>query len=73
MALPPVIHRRQRIRRFITLVILLSQSRWALRINMTAQVYIVENKVSNVLSVPAAAIKTDPKWAVMLKWLASRW
>lgn len=33
----------------------------ALRINMTAQVYIVENKVSNVLSVPAAAIKTDPK------------
>ncbi len=33
----------------------------ALRINMTAQVYIVENKVNNVLSVPAAAIKTDPK------------
>lgn len=28
-----------------------------LRINMTAQVYIVENKVSNVLSVPSAAIK----------------
>ena len=33
----------------------------ALRINMTAQVYIVENKVNNVLSVPAAAIKNDPR------------
>lgn len=32
-----------------------------LRINMTAQVYIVQNKANNVLSVPAAAIKTDPK------------
>ncbi|MFW2177411.1 MULTISPECIES: efflux RND transporter periplasmic adaptor subunit [unclassified Moraxella] len=32
-----------------------------LRINMTAQVYIVQNKAENVLNVPAAAIKTDPK------------
>mgnify|MGYP002713551406 CR=1 FL=1 len=30
-----------------------------LRINMTAQVYIVESKADNALSVPAAAIKTD--------------
>lgn len=30
-----------------------------LRINMTAQVYIVEDKADNALSVPAAAIKTD--------------
>ena len=33
-----------------------------LRINMTAQVYIVENKANNVLSVPAAAVKTNPKF-----------
>lgn len=32
-----------------------------LRINMTAQVYIVQNKVSNVLSVPAQAVKKDKK------------
>lgn len=32
-----------------------------LRINMTAQVYIVRNKANGVLSVPAAAVKTDPK------------
>lgn len=30
-----------------------------LRINMTAQVYIIENKVENVLNVPAAAVKKD--------------
>lgn len=30
-----------------------------LRINMTAQVYIVENKLENALNVPAAAIKKD--------------
>lgn len=32
-----------------------------LRINMTAQVYIVESKADNALSVPAAAVKKDPK------------
>lgn len=32
-----------------------------LRINMTAQVYIVQDKVSNVLTVPAAAVKNDKK------------
>lgn len=32
-----------------------------LRIDMTAQVYIVQNKADSVLSVPAAAVKTDPK------------
>lgn len=32
-----------------------------LRINMTAQVYIVENNVTNTLNVPAAAVKRDPK------------
>lgn len=32
-----------------------------LRINMTAQVYIIQNKVSNVLSVPAQAVKKDKK------------
>lgn len=32
-----------------------------LRINMTAQVYIVQDKATNILTVPAAAIKTDPK------------
>jgi macrolide-specific efflux system membrane fusion protein len=28
---------------------------------MTAQVYIVENNVTNTLNVPAAAVKRDPK------------
>lgn len=32
-----------------------------LRIDMTAQVYIVQSKADKVLSVPAAAVKTDPK------------
>lgn len=32
-----------------------------LRIDMTAQVYIIQDKVENVLNVPAAAIKKDPK------------
>lgn len=32
-----------------------------LRINMTTQVYIVEEKVENTLAVPASAVKTDPK------------
>lgn len=32
-----------------------------LRINMTAQVHIVENNLKNALNVPAAAIKRDPK------------